>query len=362
MSENRRILHCDMDSFFAAVHMRDEPQLRDVPLVIGGDPDGRGVVSTANYPARRYGIHSAMPAAHARRLCPHAVFLRPDIERYRHESHRIMAIFRRFTDRVEPASLDEAYLEVTNSLGPYASATALAEAIRARVREETALTVSIGVSSSRLVAKIASDWRKPDGLTVIPPHRVLEFLAPLPVRRLHGVGPATERALAGLGIETIADLRARDEEDLVEVVGELGRTLHAFARGIDPRPVGTAHRRKSIGVEDTFASDISDLAAMDQRLQAMADQVFARLQGYGLSARTITVKARFTDFRTLTRSQTLARPLADADELTAWASQLLRRTEAGNRPVRLLGVAVSGLEEATGQQLSLFPGHGPAEA
>ncbi|KPV39599.1 hypothetical protein AN478_10735 [Thiohalorhabdus denitrificans] len=356
METERRILHCDMDSFFAAVHMRDEPHLREVPLVIGGDPEGRGVVSTANYAAREYGIHSAQPAATAKRLCPHAVFLRPELERYRRESRRIMAIFRDFTEVVEPASLDEAYLEVTNRLEPYGSATAVAEAIRARVREETGLTVSIGVSSSRLVAKIASDWDKPDGLTVVRPERVQDFLAPLPVRKLHGVGPATEEVLAGMGIATVADLRDRSREQLAEALGQFGLTLHDFARGIDPRPVGVPRERKSLGVEDTFQQDINELEEMDRRLTTMAGHVAEQLAARGLSGRTVTAKVRFPDFRTLTRSQTLERATADPGEIAAWARRLLRRTEAGQRPVRLLGVTVSNLEEAgaEAEQFSLF--------
>ena len=351
-----RILHCDMDSFFAAVHMRDEPHLAEVPLVIGGDPDGRGVVSTANYAARAYGIHSAQPAATAKRLCPQAVFLRPDLERYRRESRRIMAIFRDFTPVVEPASLDEAYLDVTDHLGPYASATAVAEGIRERVRTETGLTVSIGVSSTRLVAKIASDWDKPDGLTVVKPAQVAAFLAPLPVRKLHGVGPATEGVLAELGIATVADLRAHPRAALAEALGGFGATLHDFAHGIDPRPVGVPRERKSLGVEDTFAEDLAGLAEMDPVLDAMAAHVFERLTERGLTGRTVTVKARYPDFRTVTRSQTLERPPGDAEELAAWARRLLRRTEAGEQPVRLLGVTVENLEAAgqAGEQLGLF--------
>lgn len=352
----RRILHCDMDSFFAAVHMRDEPRLAEVPLVIGGDPDGRGVVSTANYPARAYGIHSAQPAATAKRLCPHAVFLRPDLERYRWESRRIMAIFREFTPVVEPASLDEAYLDISDHLAPYASATHVARAIRERVRADTGLTVSIGVSSSRLVAKIASDWDKPDGLTVVAPGQVEDFLAPLPVRKLHGVGPATERVLADLGIDTVADLRGRGREELAEALGQFGATLHEFAHGMDPRPVGVPRERKSLGLEDTFQTDITALAEMDPVLESMAAQVFDRLSGRGLTGRTVTVKVRYADFRTVTRSQTLARPAVDGGELAVWAQRLLRRTEAGDQPVRLLGVTVENLVEAGagGEQLGLF--------
>lgn len=352
----RRILHCDMDSFFAAVHMRDDPALREVPLVIGGDPEGRGVVSTANYAARAYGIHSAQPAATARRLCPHAVFLRPEIERYRQESERIMAIFADFTDRVEPASLDEAWLDVTDHLGPDGSATTIARAIRERVRAETGLTVSIGVSATPLVAKIASDQDKPDGLTVVPPQRVLDFLAPLPVRRLHGVGPATERTLAELGITTVAELREQPPEALAAALGQFGATLHAFAHGHDDRPVGEEKRaRKSLGVEDTFPRDLTDPAEQDRILAGMADHVAGQLDRRGLVARTVTLKARYPDFTTVTRRQTLDRATADAGVLAHWAAELRTRTEAEARGVRLLGVTASGLEPAPdAEQLELF--------
>lgn len=350
---SRRILHCDMDSFFAAVHMRDEPHLRAVPLVVGGDPNGRGVVSTANYAAREYGIHSAMPAAQAQRLCPEAVFLRPDIERYRRESERIMAIFRDFTDTVEPASLDEAYLDLT---GRVRSATWAAERIRERVRTETGLTVSIGVSSSRLVAKIASDWDKPDGCTVVPPAEVVDFLAPLPVRRLHGVGPATEQVLMGLGITTVAELRTLGRARLGELLGRFGLALHDYAHGIDDRPVGVPRERKSLGAEDTFPRDLRDRAGMESELARLAGHVAEQLTARGLAGRTVTLKVRYPDFRTVTRSHTSDRPQSTAEELAARAAALLDRTEAGELGARLLGVTVSTLEERTGgaEQLGLF--------
>jgi DNA polymerase-4 len=233
----------------------------------------------------------------------------------------------------------------------------VAEAIRARVREETGLTVSIGVSNSRLVAKIASDWDKPDGLTVVPPKRVADFLAPLPVRRLHGVGPATEQVLAGLGIATVADLRARSREELANALGAFGATLYGFARGEDPRPVGVPRERKSLGMEDTFQRDLTDGAEMEDRLAEMAAHVAKELGARGLVGRTVTVKARYPDFTTITRSQTVNRATADGEELGQWARVLLHRSEAAARGVRLLGVSVSGLEEAPEEaQLDLFSG------
>lgn len=344
-----------MDSFFAAVHMRDDPNLRALPLVIGGDPAGRGVVSTANYAARAFGIHSAMPAATARRLCPHAVFLSPDLERYRRESRRIMAIFRDFTEVVEPASLDEAYLDVTDRLAPYGSATAVAEAIRTRVREEVGLTVSIGVSNSRLVAKIASDWRKPDGLMVVPPARVVEFLGPLPVERLHGVGPATRKTLAEQGITTIDDLRGHSRVALTRLLGQFGGALHDYAWGHDARPVGVPRPRKSLGVEDTFRRDLTREAEMAERLGAMADHVARQLGARDLAGRTVTIKVRYPDFNTITRSRTLAQATAERQALAYWARHLLTRTDAARRGVRLLGVIVSNLEHPPpARQLALL--------
>jgi nucleotidyltransferase/DNA polymerase involved in DNA repair len=286
----RRILHCDMDCYYAAVHVRDDPALAGRPVVVGGDPGGRGVVATASYEARRYGIHSAMPAARARRLCPNTVFLAPDFPRYRRESERIFAIYREITPDVETVSLDEAYLDVTDHLGAAGTASEVAQEIRRRVRAERGLTVSVGVGPNCLVAKIASDACKPDGLKVVPPARVRAFLDPLPVRRLHGVGPATERALA----------------------------------------------------------------AMDEQLDAMAREVATGLVRRDIAACTVTLKARYPDFTTVTRSLTFRVPTADSGRIGSIAKGLLRRSEAARKGVRLLGVSVSTLVPATMRQLELF--------
>ena len=350
----RRILHCDMDAYYASVHVRDDPKLAGLPVVVGGDPEGRGVVASASYEARRFGIRSAMPAAHARRLCPETVFLWPDFPRYRRESDAIFAIYREFTPLVEPASLDEAYLDVTDHLGAWGTATAIAKEIRRRVREERRLTVSVGVGPNMLVAKIASDFRKPDGLAVVPPEKVLEFLAPLPVRRLHGVGPATERALAALGIATVAELRARPREELLERFGKHGAMLAAFARGDDEREVETEYERKSLGTENTYRRDLRRLEEMDEELDHMAAEVANGLEKRTLAACTITVKVRYADFSTVTRSRTFAIPTVSAARIAANAKDLLRRSEAGVRPVRLLGVSASTLVPGTLRQLELF--------
>ncbi len=352
----RRILHCDMDCYYAAVHVRDDPSLAGMPVVVGGDPEGRGVVASASYEARRFGIHSAMPASRAKRLCPDAVFLSPEFARYRRESDRIFAIYREVTPEVETVSLDEAYLDVTDHLGPSATASEIAKEIRRRVRQERGLTVSVGVAPNCLVAKIASDACKPNGLKVVPPERVQAFLDPLPVRRLHGVGPATERALAAMGIATVAELRAHPLPDLLARFRSHGRTLYEYARGIDERPVQPCHERKSLGTENTYREDLAHLEAMDEQLDAMAEEVADGLVRRELAACTITLKARYSDFTTVTRSRTFAIPIADAGRIGATAKALLRRTEAGKRRVRLLGVSASTLVPRTMRQLELFDG------
>ncbi len=350
----RRVLHCDMDCFYAAVHMRDDPTLAGRPVVIGGEPEGRGVVAAASYEARRFGIHSAMPSSRAKRLCPQVLFIPPDFRRYRKESEKIFAIYRELTPVVQTVSLDEAYLDLTGRLSPFGTATRAAREIRRRVREERGLTVSVGVGPNRLVAKIASDFHKPDGLTVVPPPRVQAFLDPLPVRRLHGVGPATEKVLAGMGIATIADLRALAVEDLVDRFGRHGRILHEFANGIDERPVEAHQETKSLSTESTYRVDLVTLAQMEEELDGMGEQVATALAKHDLAACTITLKVRYDDFTTVTRSRTLSYPVTDAATITACAKDLLRRTEAARRPVRLLGVGASTLIRGRMAQLPLF--------
>ncbi len=344
-----------MDCFYAAVHMRDDPSLRGKPVIIGGRPESRGVVAAASYEVRKYGVHSAMPSSRAKRLCPHAIFIPPDFRRYSRESEKIFAIYREITPLVQAVSIDEAYLDVTDHLGEAGSATAIAREVRRRVREERELTVSVGVGPNRLIAKIASDFHKPDGLTVVPPHRVQEFLAPLPVRRLNGVGPATEKVLVEMGIQTIADLRAREIEDLTDRFGgKHSRLLWEFARGIDDRPVEIHSERKSLGTENTYAVDLADLAEMDGEIHRMSEEVSDALIKRGLTACTVTVKVRYADFTTVTRSRTFPVPLHDIASIAACARDLLRRTEAPRRPIRLLGVTASNLLHGKMVQLLLF--------
>jgi DNA polymerase-4 len=350
----RRILHCDMDCFYAAVHVRDDPSLEGKPVVVGGDPSGRGVVAAANYEARKYGIHSALPAAQARRLCPDTVFLRPDFRRYREESQAIFAIYGAYTPIIQTLSLDEAFLDVSEHLGEFGSATAIATDIRQRVRKERRLTVSVGVGPNKLVAKIASDFDKPDGLTVVRPSEVEVFLAPLPVRRLHGIGPATEKTLHAMGLKTVADLRRVSVDLLLARFGDWGRTMRDRAWGLDNRSVHTRHVRKSLSTERTFAENLKKIEEIDEILEAMAGEVAQGLEKRRLAASTITVKVRYPDFQTPTRSHTLPVPTADAETIASLASKLVRRTDAARRSVRLLGVGASNLVPGELGQRTLF--------
>jgi DNA polymerase-4 len=350
----RRILHCDMDCFYAAVHIRDDPGLLGKPVVVGGDPSGRGVVAAASYEARRFGIRSAMPAAQARRLCQETVFLKPDFKRYRQESETTFAIYREYTPLIQTLSLDEAYLDVSEHLEPYGSATVIGKEIRRRVWEEQRLTVSVGVGPNKLVAKIASDHDKPDGFTVVRPSQVSAFLAPLPVRSLHGIGPATGKTLASMGVERVADLRQLSLDQLLTAFGHWGRTLWEYARGIDERPVRAHRKRKSLSTEQTFEKDLAGLEAMDEVLVKMADEIATSLAERSLTASTLTVKVRYSDFTTVTRSRTLSVPTAAAEVIALCAGELLRQTEAARRPVRLLGVGASKLVPGSLEQPKLF--------
>ncbi len=345
-----------MDCFYAAVHMRDDPSLRGKPVVIGGSPEGRGVIAAASYEARRFGVRSAMPSAQAIRRCRQLVFIRPDFSRYRAESEQVFEILRRFTPLVQPVSIDEGYLDMTEHLEEWGSATAAAREIRRRVREERQLTVSVGVGPNRLIAKIASDFDKPDGLTVVPPDRVRRFLDPLPVRRLPGVGPATERRLEKIGVTLIGELRRFTEDELKSRFGRWGVALYNYARGRDERPVRISRTRKSISKERTYGTDLSEILEMEAELAKLADGVATAMQKREVSGRTLTVKIRYADFTTLTRSHTFRAPTRSASILLAAARELLRKSEAGKRRVRLLGVGCSNLVPGRIEQLGLFAG------
>jgi DNA polymerase-4 len=337
----RKIIHVDMDAFFAAVEQRDNPELRGRPVVVGGDPGGRGVVATCSYEARSFGIHSAMSASRAYRLCPQAVFVRPRFEAYREVSRQVRQVFLDCTDLVEPLSLDEAYLDVTRNRLDNPSATRIAQLIRQRIFSETGLTASAGVSYNKFLAKVASDVNKPNGLTLVTPEQAADFIALLPVRRFHGVGRVTEQRMRRLGILTGADLRAALLEDLQRHFGSSGLYYYQIARGIDERPVEPNRVRKSIGKEITLAEDLADSAQMLTILGRQAEQIALLLRQSESAAHCLTLKVRFADFQTLTRSRTLAESFSEAAEMLAIAEELLAKTAAGQLSVRLLGLTVS---------------------
>jgi DNA polymerase-4 len=337
----RKIIHIDMDMFYAAVELRDRPELRGRPLVVGGRPDSRSVATTANYEARQFGIHSGMSCAEARRRCPPCLFIPPDFRKYRLVSEQIHAIFREYTDLVEPVSLDEAYLDVTANKRSEPSATRLAREIKRRILAATGLTASAGVASTMFVAKIASDARKPDGLCVVRPEQVMAFIRPLPVMKIPGIGRVTDGELRQLGIRTVADLEQRPLPFLEERFGRFGRYLHDIARGIDERPVTPWRERQSYGAEETFASDIAKKGPLLEYLRECAGRVFSELGEEGKQARTVTLKIKYADFAIVTRRRTSQDFLSSAADIFRVARELLERTEAGRRPVRLAGIALS---------------------
>jgi len=339
----RRIIHLDMDAFYASVEQRDDPALRGKPLAVGGSPESRGVVAAASYEARKFGVRSAMPMARALRLCPELLVVRPDFARYRAASQQVMAILRECTPLVEPLSLDEAYLDVTENLWGEPLASVVARRLKKRIHEETKLTASAGVAPNKFLAKIASGWRKPDGLTVIAPERVESFLQELPVEALWGVGPVTARKLRALGIQKLVDVRERDEHGLRQAVGSLAATLKRLAWGEDAREVKPDRPWKSISAETTYGADLEELREMQAELARLAARVVNSLEKKRLLARTVTIKVRFGDFTTVTRSHTADHPSRSAEDFRARALALLERTEAARRPVRLLGVGAHGL-------------------
>ncbi|MFA5912799.1 MAG: DNA polymerase IV [Burkholderiales bacterium] len=339
----RRIIHVDMDAFYASVEQRDDPSLRGKPVAVGGQPGARGVVAAASYEARAYGVRSAMPMARALRLCPELMIVRPDFARYRAASQQILEIFRSCTPLVEPLSLDEAYLDVTANRWGEALATPVARRLKQCIREETRLTASAGVAPNKFLAKIASGWRKPDGLTVIAPERVEAFLQQLPVDALWGVGPVTARKLRNIGITRLVEVRAAEPELLRRAVGSLADTLRRLAAGEDPRPVVPDRPYKSSSSENTYNEDLLALDEIRTEIARMAQQAAAWLARKNLLARTVTIKVRYADFTTITRSHTAVAPTREPEEIAARALGLLERTEAGRRPIRLLGAGVHGL-------------------
>ncbi len=337
-----------MDAFYAAVEQRDRPELRGKPVIVGADPRGgrgRGVVATASYEARAFGVRSALPISQAWKLCPQGVYLPPDMEKYARVSREVMEILHGFTDLVEPLSIDEAFLDVTASRRALGDGVTIARSLKDRIERETALTASVGLAASKLVAKVASDMRKPDGLVVVEPGTEAAFLAPLPVRRLWGVGPKTEESLARLGVRTIGDLAALGEETLDHKLGTHGHDLRHLARGLDDRPVvASADEAKSVGHEHTFSVDTASADVLRRTLLALCDQVARRLRHHGLRARTVTLKYRDETFRTLTRARTTQESTNAGDALFAVVWELFQGVH-GPRRVRLLGVSASGFGE-----------------
>ena len=333
-----------MDAFYASVEQRDRPDLRGRPVAVGGDPDKRGVVAAASYEARKFGVRSAIPMSRAVRLCPSLVIVHPDFMKYRTVSQQVFGIFRTVTPLVEPMSLDEAYLDVTVNAWGEELGMNVARRIKDEIRAATGLTASAGVAPNKFLAKIASGWQKPDGLTVIAPGRVEQFLQGLPVDALWGVGPVTARKLRARGIEKLVDVRAADPALLREAVGSLAEWLQKLARGDDDRPVIAEYEVKSSGSENTFETDLTDLADVREEIAEMARRTAAWLVKRELYARTVTIKVRYSDFTTITRSHTEA-ATRDEDRIVERALDLLEKTEAGRRPVRLLGVSVHNLRD-----------------
>ena len=332
-----------MDAFYASVEQRDNPSLRGVPVAVGGSPEHRGVVAAASYEARAFGVRSAIPMSRAVRLCPSLVIVRPDFTKYMTASQTVFSIFRSVTPLVEPLSLDEAYLDVTENAWGETLGRSVAERLKKEIQAATGLTASAGVAPNKFLAKIASAWKKPDGLTVIAPERVEQFLQKLPVDALWGVGPVTAERLHERGINKVVDVRAASDALLREAVGSSAEWLRNLANGIDERPVVPDRSAKSSGTENTFSEDLHDIARMRAEIDEMARDGAAWLERKGLLCRTVTIKVRYSDFTTITRSHSKTPATRDADEIAARAVMLLDRTEAATRPVRLLGASVHNL-------------------
>lgn len=347
----RKIIHIDMDAFYASVEIRDNPSLRGKPVIVGGMPGTRGVVCTASYEARKYGVHSAMSADLAAKLCPHGIFLKPRGEAYRQASRIMHEVFHEYTDLVEPLSLDEAYLDVTVNKPNLPYASTIAREIKQKIRERTGgLTASAGVSFNKFLAKTASDLKKPDGLAVIRPEDAIPLLDKLPIEKFYGVGKATAAQMNRLGIRTGADLRARSRLELVRNFGVLGEFYYHIVRGIDEREVCADRERKSLGTEETFEEDLRDYALVAEAVRQKSAEVGADMRAAQLFARTVTLKIKFFDFRSITRSRSFSGYFNDDATITKTALDLLKKTEAGKIPVRLIGVTVSGFygERSTG--------------
>lgn len=354
--ENRKIIHIDMDAYFAAIEQRDFPELRGKPVIVGGSVGERGVVSTCSYEARKYGIHSAMPATTAHKLCPHGIFVRPRFEAYKEATDQIFAIFRRYSDLVQPLSLDEAFIDVTTNKVGIPSATIIAQEIRAKIREELNLTASAGVSYNKFLAKLASDVNKPDGIFVITPKDALQVLSALPINKFFGIGKSTAAQFEKHQIFTGADLMKRELSWLLDNFGKMGYQYYYLVRGVDNREVVCNQLRKSVGKENTFRDDVDDLSVLFNHLETIITKLTAKIIKEEIEVKTITLKLRYENFETLTRSRTLTAYTANYHELLKVSRRLLIDTYDTNRSVRLLGVSLSTLKHlncSTWEQLTI---------
>ncbi len=349
MTRQRKIIHIDMDAFFASVEQRDHPQYKGKPLIVGGQPNSRGVVAACSYEARKFGIHSAMSCSRAYRLCPQAIFVPPRFEAYRDVSNKIREIFWRYASEVEPLSLDEAYLDVTYTADFDGSATLIAQAIKRDILAETNLTASAGVSYNKFLAKIASDMDKPNGLYVIKPEQGQAFVAELAIGKFHGIGPATEAKMKKIGIEKGADLRLKSLAELTEKFGKSGQYYYNIARAIDQRPVRSQRQRKSLGKETTFAKDVLSTASLITTLETLAERVVNTLHSQQLNGRTLTLKVKYANFQQVTRAHTVEYQL-DLSAVKQLLPLLLARTDVGHKPVRLVGLSISGFEPSKSEQ------------
>jgi len=360
----RKIIHIDMDAFYASVEQRDNPEYRGKPLVVGGLPQGRGgVVATASYEARKFGIRSAMSSKQALHLCPQAIFVRPRFPAYKEASQKIREIFSRYTDLIEPLSLDEAYLDVTTDKLNIGSAIEIAHQIKQAIKDELQLSASAGVSINKFVAKTASDIKKPDGLTFIGPSAVEGFMEKLPVEKFFGVGKVTAQKMKGMGLHTGADLKKLSEDELTRHFGKVGRFFYQIVRGIDNREVQPDRETKSLAAEDTFPYDLTTLEEMEAELDKIAQTVCNRLQQYQLKGRTVTLKIKYSDFKQITRNQSFPEGINDLETIAATARRLLAATGIDDVKIRLLGISLSNFnppapprqrEEKPTDQLSLF--------
>lgn len=360
MSEiKRKIIHVDMDAFYASVEQRDFPELRGKALAVGGSPDGRGVVATASYEARKYGVRSAMSSRVALQLCPQLIFTRPRFDVYKDVSAKIRAIFHRYTDLIEPLSLDEAYLDVTQDKLGIGSAIEIAKAIKKAIREELSLTASAGVSVNKFIAKIASDFNKPDGLTFIGPSKIIPFLEQLPIEKFFGVGKVTAQKMKGYGIHTGLDLKRFSEHELMRKFGKSGKFFYHMVRGDDNRSVKPNRVSKSVGIEDTFETDMRERKEMIAEFTALCERLEKRLSGKAKEGRTVTIKIKFSDFTQITRSKTSTYYISSGDDILNLVLELFSKVDTEEKRVRLLGITLSNfydadLEKLSNPQLRLF--------